>query len=531
MLKLSKKYIVALAAVIVAVVAASLLPPQVLRLIVDNYLLAGRMEGLLTMGLLYLGSFALVGLFDFLKGWLLTTVGQIIVKNVRSEMQRKLNRLPASYFTKNSGGRITSKFINDVDNISVLFTSGVISMAIDCFKIVGIIVSIWIFSSAMGFFALCLIPVIGLLTWFFKTRMLRSQKANLIELGKVNNHIGESIRNILMIKAFHKEKYMEGRYKTYLTENYRTMNQVNFYDSCYSPIIQVMTACSIGFILYLAAGGSGNLLGISIGQLTASVNLITNLFSPIDSLGTELSAIQKGMSGIDSVKDFLSQPEETEKETYEELVDTDIELEFQNVSFAYEEGRDVIQGFNLKVCSGDHVVLTGRTGVGKSTLLKLAAGILQPDKGSVKVNGVDTFRIAASQKRKIFGYVQQDFSFIKGNIWDQIRLGDASIEKEAVIEAIEFVGLKEVIDSLEQGYDTPVAAELFSQGQKQLLAVARAIAAGPKILLLDEITANLDTATEEKIMKVLKKAGGGRTILSIAHRQAASGAAERKIKL
>ncbi len=531
MLRLEKKYIAALVVVIAAVAAASLLPPQVLRLIVDDYLLAKRPQGLLAMGLLYLGSFALVGFFDFLKGWLLTAVGQIIVKNVRSQMQRKLNRLPASYFTENSGGRITSKFINDVDNISALFTSGVISMAIDCFKIVGIIISIWIFSSAMGVFALCLVPVIGLLTWFFKVRMLRSQKANLKELGRVNNHIGESVRNIFMIKAFHKEKYMEERYRTYLEENYRTMNQVNLYDSCYSPIIQVMTACSIGFILYLAAGGAGNLLGISIGQLTASVNLITNLFSPIDSLGTELSAIQKGMSGIGSVKDFLSQPEETKKETFEELVDTDIELEFQHVGFAYEEGCDVIKDFNLKISSGEHVVLTGRTGAGKSTLIKLAAGILQPDEGSVKVNGVDTYRIAASQKRKIFGYVQQDFSFVKGNIWDQICLGDPSIERGAIVEAIEFAGLRDVIDDLPRGFDTIVGADLFSQGQRQLLAVARAIASDPKILLLDEVTANLDSATEEKIMKVLKKAGGGRTILSIAHRQAAFGAAERRIEI
>lgn len=531
MLKLDKRYIAALVFVVGAVVAASLLPPQILRLIVDEHLMTGRGEGLLSMGVLYLAAFALVGLFDFLKGWLLTTAGQSIVKNVRSEMQRKLTRLPAGYFTKNSSGQIASKFINDVDNISTLFTSGVVSMAIDCFKIIGIIASIWIFSSAMGIFALCLVPVIVLLTRFFKVRMLRSQKANLTELGKVNNHIGESIRNILMIKAFHKEKYMEGRYRKYLAENYRTMNQVNLYDSCYSPIIQVMTACSIGFILYLAAGGSENILGISIGQVTASVNLITNLFSPVDSLGTELSAIQKGMSGIDSVKDFLRQPEEAGKQEFPELSDQELALEFEHVSFSYEEGRDVIKDFTLKISSGENVVLVGRTGAGKSTLFKLAAGILQPDMGRVLVNGVDTYRIAGSQKRKLFGYVQQDFSFVKGDVWSQISLGDPQISKEDIVRAIEFVGMKEVIEGLPEGFDTPAEEHLFSQGQRQLLAIARAVVADPKILLLDEVTANLDTVTEEKIVNVLKKAGGGRTIFSIAHRPRAFDAAERKITL
>lgn len=531
MLRIDRKYIAALILVVAAVVAASLLPPQILRLIVDDYLMVGKAEGLLLMGLLYLGTFALVGLFDFLKGWLLTTVGQMIVRDVRSKMQQKLTRLTAGSFTKNSSGKIASKFINDVDNISALFTNGVVSMAIDCFKIIGIIVSIWIFSYMMGLFALCLVPMIGLLTRFFRIRMLRSQKANLTELGKVNNHIGESIKNIMMIKAFHKEAYMEGRYREYLSENYRTMNQVNFYDSCYSPIIQVMTAASIGFVLYLSSGGSGNVLGISIGEVTASVSLITNLFSPIDSLGMEIAAIQKGISGIDSVKDFLQQQEEEPKEEFPELEDVPIELEFKQVTFAYEEGQNVIEDFDLKVSKGENVVLTGRTGAGKSTLFKLAAGILKPTTGRVLINGVDAFRIAGSQKRRIFGYVQQDFSFIKGDIWDQISLGDPSIERADILKAVDFVGMRDVVEGLKEGFDTLAAADLFSQGQRQLLAIARAIVADPKVLLLDEVTANLDTVTEEKIVRVLRKAGGGRTILSIAHRPRALRYAERKIEI
>ena len=357
-----------------------------------------------------------------------------------------------------------------MDNISALFTNGVISMAIDCFKIVGIIISIWFFSVTMGIFALGLVPIIGLLTRFFKVRMLRSQKANLRELGKVNNHISESIRNILMIKAFHKEKYMERRYRTYLAENYQTMNQVNFYDSCYSPIIQIMTACSIGFILYLAMGGSGNVLGISIGQVTASVNLITNLFSPIDSLGTELAAIQKGMSGIDSVKAFLQQPEEAEKEMFPELLNRDIELEFQHVTFAYEKGQDVIKDFNLRVGSGENVVVTGRTGAGKSTLFKLAAGILQPVSGRVLVGGVEPFRITGTEKRKNFRLCAAGLFIYKRQYLGSDQLGRSLDQKKDIAEVIEFVGLTQAVTNLERGFETLADAELFSQGQRQLFS-------------------------------------------------------------
>lgn len=531
MYKIDKKYVIALVCIVICVTAASLLSPQILRFIIDDYLMAGRMDGLLTIGFLYFGTFVLTGVFDFLKGWLLTKIGQIIIRNVRSEMQQKVTRLSAEYFTKNSSGKIVSKFMNDVDNISALFTNGIISMAIDCFKIAGIILSIWIFSSAMGVFALCLVPVIAFLTQVFRRKMLRSQKANLTELGKVNNHIGESIRNILMIKGFHRESYMENRYEEYLEENYRTTNKVNFYDSCYSPIIQVITALSIGFILYLSVGGRGDILGISIGQIAASVNLITRLFLPVDSLGTELQAIQKGLSGIYSIREFMKQPEEEPKEVFAQLEASAVEFEFRNVSFCYEEGRYVIKDFDLQIQQGENVVFVGRTGAGKTTLFKLATGIIKPTRGRVLINGVDAYRIAPSQKSKIFGFVEQSFSFIKGDVWDQISLGDPSIEKEEIEAAIQFVGLTDVIKALPQGFETLTGAEQFSQGQRQLLAIARALVSNPKVLMLDEVTANLDTVTEENVVKVLKKAGRGRTILSIAHRPSTIAGAERKIEI
>lgn len=526
-----KKYIVFVVLIIAAEVAASLMPPQVLRLIIDRYLMTGDHRGLPVMAVLYFLCFLFAALADVLSALVLTTAGQKLIRRIRSAMQRKMDRLPAGYFTSRSSGATVSRFMVDVDNINTLFTDGIVSMAIDSFTIVGIIISIWIFSWQLGVFAMCLVPVLYLITRAFQKRMLRSQTANLAELSRVNSHISESIRNITMIKTFSREGYMKAGYRKCLTDNYRTMDKVNFYDSCYSPVIQLLTACSIGFIFFMSSGGSASVLGISIGEIAASVNLMTSLFSPVDSLGMEFQSIQTGISGIKSVIDFMELPEEEPKREYPELDTRDVSFEYRDVTFAYEDGRPVIDGFSATINKGENVVFTGRTGAGKTTLMKLTSGLLHPDSGQVLVNGIDIGGVASPQKRRLMGYVEQSFSFVSGTIFEQISLDDEKITRDDVTRAVRFVGLEEYFKELPQGLETQAAPELFSQGQRQLLAIARAIVTDPPVLLLDEVTANLDSVTEERVVDVLKRAEKGRTIISIAHRQSTINSADRRIEL
>jgi len=526
-----KRYIVFVLLIIAAEVAASLMPPQVLRLIIDRYLMPGDYRGLPVMAALYFLCFLFAGLADVLSALVLTTVGQKLIRRIRSAMQRKLDRLPAGYFTARSSGSTVSRFMVDVDNINTLFTDGIVSMAIDSFTIIGIIISIWIFSWQLGLFALCLVPVIYFITRAFQKRMLKSQTANLTELSRVNSHISESIRNMTMIKTFSREGYMKAGYKKCLQDNYRTMDKVNFYDSCYSPVIQLLTACAIGFIFFMSSGGSASVLGISIGEIAASVNLMTSLFSPVDSLGMEFQSIQTGISGIKSVVEFMELPEEEPKREYPELDTRDVSFEYRDVTFGYEEGRPVIAGFSAVINKGENVVFTGRTGAGKTTLMKLTSGLLHPDSGQVLVNGIDIGGVASTQKRRLMGYVEQSFSFVNGTVFDQISLDDTSVTRPMVWSAVEFVGLGDYVKGLPEGIDTQASPELFSQGQRQLLAIARAIVIDPPVLLLDEVTANLDSVTEERVVDVLKRAEEGRTIISIAHRQSTINSADRKIEL
>lgn len=505
------------------VVFTSLIPPQILKHIIDYNIVPKNSERLLFLAVIYIAVLLFIAIFDFVKEVLLTVLGQKITKEIRIKMMEKLEKINARFFSSNGSGTVVSLFTNDVDAINSLFTSGIIGMIVDCFKIIGILISIWMFSAKLGVLTLILLPIIYGITRIFQKRMLKAHIENRILVGKVNNHISESLKNIQMIKSYSKENYMEKNYTKHLLDNYKTVEKVNFYDSVFSPIIQIIRATVIGLIVILSSKQL-NYLGISLGMVAASIELISNLFTPIENLGVELQNIQKALSGIHRVDNFYDENEDDSKKNELKIEDIiniggDDRLSFNDVTFQYEGGNDVLKNINLNLKSNEKVTFVGRTGVGKSTLFKLIMGILKPSKGSITINGIDVYQIPNSQKRKIFGYVDQDFHIIKGTVADQISLKDENITRRQIEDALYFVGMTDYIVTLENGIDTQITSHtLFSQGQKQLLAIARAIVTEPPILLLDEITANLDSITEEKIVSVLQKASEAHTILSISHR-------------
>ena len=518
----NKGIVAVLALAVLGVVVMSLVPPQILKTIIDSNLVPQNREGLLRWAVLYLSALLLVGVFDFLKEAVLTDIGQKITKEIRLEMMGKLGRIDARFFSSHESGAVVSRFTNDVDAINTLFTSGVVGMAIDSFKIIGIIISIWLFSFKLGLITLLFLPVIYGITRLFQKRMLQAQIKNRLLIARVNNHISETLKNMLMIKSHSKEEYMEQNYNRYLLDNFQTMDRVNFYDAAFSPIIQILRAVVIGAIVVLSTGQL-NFLGISLGMVAASIELISNLFAPIENLGMELQNIQQAVSGVRRVNEFYMEPEDegiNNTLTAAKIIPDrhDVRLSFQHVSFQYEAGTDILQNINLNIDPLEKVTFIGRTGVGKSTLFKLVMGLLQPQKGVITLNGIDVCSIPNSEKRKIFGYVNQSMRLLPGTVAEQVSLGDENIKREEIMEALDFVGLMEYVASLEKGLDTDVTHDMFSQGQKQLLSIARAIVTHPPVLLLDEITANLDSITEERLVSILQKASSANTVLSISHR-------------
>lgn len=513
---------------VAGVVLFELAPAWILKNIVDTYFCAENLnwatpvnEGLLWFAIVYLLVLSFAGIFDFIKQVLLVIIGQDVTKQIRVSMSHKLLTINPMYFSYNDSGIITSYFTNDVETISTIFTDGIISIMIDMLKIVGIVISMFVFSVNLGYITLFIIPVVYFISKFFKKAMLSAQLNNRKIVGKVNNHISETLKNLRMIKLYSKEKFMETEYSDYLTDNYKTMQKVNFYDSIYSPIIQSLTALVICTVIVLSSGEL-SVLGISIGMVAGAVQLITSLFSPIENLGTELQTIQKAVSGAKRVNEFCNVEDEGKKAdiNFEDIIPDrqNFTIAFNNVSFSYDKKISVLKDIDININALQKTTFAGRTGVGKTTIFKLIMGLIKTDSGNITINGIDVYEIPNEIKHKLFGYVDQSFNFIGGTVKDNLTLQNSDITDDMVYGALDFVGLKQYVENLSNGIDTVYKKGMFSQGQMQLFSIARATITDPPILLLDEMTANLDSVTENKIIDVLQKAGSNRTILSISHR-------------
>lgn len=503
--------------IVLGSILLGLLPPLVLEQMI-NKLTTGQ-PILLPLAFFYFGLLVLSGVFNALKEILITVFGQKITHRLRSEMCKKLSYLPASYFTQNEAGKTTSRFMNDVDTVEELFTNGIISMFVDVCKVVSIIAVIFTRSVGLGVIILCIAPFLFLMTRQFQKWMLAAQIKNRVAIGKVNNCIPESIRNIRMIHSFCKQDYMERRYDAHIQESYRSMEKSNLYDSIYSPIIILISSITISAVMVLSAmsGGMQEFFGMSVGTAVAVIAYIGQVFSPLESIGMEIQNIQSAIAGVYRICEFLKEPEREITFSSGQTETTD-RIELQHVSFGYDANRTVLDNLSFSVHAGENVTLIGRTGAGKSTIFNLLLGLYQPDQGNVRIFGRNADEIPDAEKRKLFGYVEQTFHMVPGTVADQITLFDSSLSSSEVEQAAKLVGLHETIVSLPDGYNTICTETIFSQGQFQLLSIARAVVANPKILLLDEITANLDSVTEQNVYTALKYASDGRTVISISHR-------------
>ncbi len=505
--------------IITGIIIFSLLRPQALRFIIDEYLSKER-GSLIYPALLYFGTIFGISVFNFSKEIIITILGEKIIKNIKCEMMSKLNKIPTQYLTSHESGSLVSLFTNDVLWVGDLFTKGIASMIIDCFKIIGIIISITIFSYKLAIIVILSVPIVYFITINFKSKMLLSQTKYAKIRGRINNFIPETINNMEMIKSLSKEEYMKKNYEKELDYGYTVMDKINFYDSIFSPTVLIIRSIVVGVVVILCSDKI-SYLGISIGSVAACIELINNIFAPIENLAMEMQSIQQAMAGIYRIDEFLDEEEDTKKNeefTYEKIISGNLQIKIRDLSFAYEENINVVEEIDFNINHRQNITFVGRTGCGKTTLFKLLLGVLKPTSGSITLSDMNIDNIPNNQKRKIFGYVEQSFSFIEGDIIEQITLRDENINFEKVEEVMKIVGLHDYVLSLENQYNTVASEEIFSKGQCQLLSIARALVTSPPIMLLDEITANLDVKTEEKIINVLKDISKDRTLLSISHR-------------
>lgn len=579
----------------------SLVPPMILARIIDG-LTTQRMAGFAWI-VAYFGLLALAGLMELAREGLLIVFGQKMTHTLRSGLMEKLVHLKADDLSRQEPGSVVSRFVGDVDTVENLFTSGSVSMFADVCRIVSILVVIWFKNRGLSMILLILLPFLFVFTRYVQKNMLVSQLQNRKAVSRASGHVPETLHNIRTIHCLSKESYMERKYDEYIGDSYRAMERTNFYDAVYSPVVLILNAIVVACVMLLSASGSPRVLtlfGMSAGTAVAVMNYISQIFTPVESLGMEIQTIQSAVAGIRRINEFLSieelpereellereeLPEKEELPAIEELSEKEelpkreelsgkeellereelpsmedlsgkeelpkreelpeLEelskkewipegnrfpeqrkengeafVEFRNVTFGYDE-RKILKQLSFQVKQGERVTLMGRTGAGKSTILKLLLGLYEPQEGEVQIQGIAASNIPDGDKRRIFGYVEQSFHMVPGSVKDQITLFDPAITDQAVKKVASLTGLQDTIEALPEGYDTICTPELFSQGQWQLLSIARAAAASPRLLLLDEITANLDAETEKEVLQALKRVSGERTVISISHRTSA----------
>ena len=500
-------------------VAVSLLPPLVLGHLIDR--LTVGLPFPFYLALVYFGSLVLEGVLTAAQETTLELFGQKMTHALRTEMSKKLTHLPAATLAAQEPGAVAARFNGDVDAVEALFTSGVISMAADCCRIVSIFAVILRKNPGLALVLLVVLPLLAVFTRYVQKRMLSAQLENRKAVAAISAQVPEALHNIRTIHLLGLENYMERRYDKCIGQSYAAVEKNNFFDAVYSPVVLTINAVVVGVVMLLSASGSPaviRLFGMSVGTAVAVINYISRIFAPIESLGMEIQTIQAAMAGVRRIDEFLAQPER------EIPAETDVaprgDVEFSHVTFGYD-AQEILSDFSFTVQAGQQATLAGRTGAGKSTVFRLLLGLYQPESGSITIGGVPVSSIPDSQKRRSIGCVEQHFSRVPGSVLDQITLGDPLVSREDALTAARLAGLDEVIALLPQGYDTPCTEGLFSQGQWQLLSIARAVAADPGVLLLDEITANLDARTEERVLEALRRASTGRTVLSISHRTGA----------
>ncbi len=510
---------------VVGAIVTALFPPLILAKIIDT-VTSGTMPTFY-MVFMYFGFLLVTGLMESARETFLTVFGQKITHSLRSALMDKYSCLTTSGLTSQEPGTVVSRFVGDADTVENLFTSGIISMFADACKIISIVAVIWFKNKGLAIVLLVILPFLFIFTRTIQKNMLEAQIENRRAVGRASGHVPETLHNIRTIHTLGKENYMAQRYDEYICESYAAVEKTNFYDAVYSPVILILNAIVVAVVMLFSASGNQSVLtlfGMSAGTAVAVINYISQIFAPVESLGMEIQTIQSAIAGVHRINEFFEMDEfSVKKDSYiaentAMAADSDVLVDFNNVTFAYDEDKNIVENLSFSVKEGEQVTLSGRTGAGKSTIFKLLLGLYEPGKGSVSIAGQKVTAIPDSEKRKIYGYVEQTFHMVPGTVKDQITLYDTSITDEDVIEAAKTAGLHDAIMELDNGYDTICKPEDFSQGQWQLLSIARAAAAKPELLLLDEITANLDADTEKNVLEALNMVSENRTVISISHR-------------
>jgi len=525
---------------VVASAGLSLVPPLIMRRLIDDNLRQHRSEGLLVLALLYLAATVGLYLLSFATTYLTTVAAQGALRQLRIRLFSHLQALPISYYDRTPLGDVISRCTADMNTINVLFSSGLINVLSQALRLVASFIAMIALSPLLSSIMIIVLPILFVITRAFQVRMREAERAVRRAVGVLNAKLQETLTGVEVIRAFHWEFAFVRRFRQALHETLRVTDRSVGYGSAYSPFMNILSAVIIASLFWLSTSPIPAAIDITIGTLTAFILLFQEFFKPIISIGNEWQVVQSALAGVERVVQILSLPTDGSLEQEspsgaeqskigEMSVPTPARdgalVEVRRVHFGYLPGQEVLSGVSLVARPGDHIAIVGHTGAGKSSLFHLLGGLYRPRSGTIRLAGKDPCALSTRQRQAILGPVPQVVQLFSGTVLENITLGDERIPLEAVERAAAISGADVFIRELPEGYATVLSESRgsgaqISVGQRQLMALTRALVGDPDILLLDEATASVDGATEAAFKKALQTHLDDRrgVVLTIAHR-------------
>jgi len=467
------------------------------------------------------GLFLLGGLFSYMQGHVMAGVATKISYNLRNAVMSKINRMPLGYFHRNSQGDVLSRITNDVDMMEQSLSQSITQMLTSMAMVIGVMVMMLTISWQLTLIAIVMVPV----SLFLIIAMVRvSQKYYRNQqsyLGRVNGHVEEMYGGHVVMKAFNGEKRALEQFEAENIKLAESARKAEFFSGLMMPIMMIVG--NLGYVAICIVGATMASNGrVSIGDIQAFIQYVRNFSQPIMQIANISSQLQRMVAASERVFEFLNEEEEVEGEIRSTTNEVELQghIRFEHIRFGYEKGKPIIKDFSLDVKSGQRVAIVGPTGAGKTTIIKLLMRFHELDSGKILIDGHDITTFKRQDIRSKFGIVLQDSWLYNGSIMENIRYGNLNASDQEVIDAAKEAQVDHFVRTLPDGYQLELNEESsnISQGQKQLLTIARAFMTDPRVLILDEATSSVDTRTEVLIQKAMDKLMEGRTSFIIAHR-------------
>jgi ATP-binding cassette subfamily B protein len=503
------------------IIASELISPYITKVIIDDYIVANNMKySIEFLGGLYLCAVLLGAIFNYIQVYLLNTMGQNIIHNIRIELFSHIENMPMRFFDTNSSGRIMTRATNDVEALNELYSGVIVALFKDVFMLIGIVAVMVRMSLSLALVSFSIIPIIVIVTFRYNKKARKNFKKVRALIANINGFFAENISGMKLVQIFNRER---AKYKEFEALN-KQYNEASITEvtlvALFKPASELINSLAIALIIWYCSGKIFNST-LEIGLLYAFITYIKKFFGPINDLADKYNTIQSGTVSAERIFELLDNDEGLE-DMHRGISLNEIkgDIEFKNVWFAYKGEDWVLKDISFKVNQGETAAFVGATGSGKSTIINLIGRFYEIQRGEILIDGINIKDIKLIDLRRFIAVVMQDVFLFSGDIKSNIRLNNEEIEDSEVIAASKYANADEFIEELPGKYEEEVKERgcTLSSGQRQLLSFARAIAFKPSILVLDEATANIDTESEKMIQKSLNKISKDRTTLVIAHR-------------